>query len=806
VKSVRNSRGLDHQSDPPFAAQLRFVSALVLHGQRSLLGRSSWLALIWVLVATFGFARYARHTQPLAEWSSFFWARAWLAALLFVVSSLSIGLKSLALLRVHAWSSLERFSVAMALGVLTFALGIFLAGLAGVLDRPFFFLWPALLLSLGARALIRHCRWFLRQLTRFGSSLILPQSAVQALAALLVVAGACGLYAQVITPNNIGFDARWYHLPMAEGYAAIGRIRPFPEGWYLGAYPQLASWLYTWAFLAPGTLKHHLCLAAHLEFVIFLLTVGGVSALGARLIHGERLRYAGAALFLFPSLFVYDSNLNCGADHVLAFWAAPLGLVLLRYLKLGDARNGALVGLVLGGAILTKYQAVYFAVPISILLGLNLLRDRRLTPVFTAAAAALLVTSPHWLKNWIAYGDPLYPNLYRWLPDRPFFRDASVWFPQNYWFSGSTEPRTPPQKLVDTIRTLFAFSFSPLGWGRLPDPPTVIGSLFTLLLPLVLWVRPRWRVLVIVGCAHAALAVWYLTYPYDRYLQAFLPWMAACLAAILAAAWRLRAALLRFALLLIVALQLVWGGDAYFLRSHAMLKDLPLHALGSADGGKTPARFPYPGEELADIGGGMAKGSKIVGHDFYQSVGAGVQAICDQPAWQGRIDYLQLDNPEAVLHTWRALGATHLVWPFAKEARAPDDLARDAVFARASVAFTSSFVTVAGYRVAALEHRTPSPALRDATQIAWLACGGDRELAAYTPAGLSSGTPESTFSEQAIKQAPDSALAPINAVWLKPHCAEAKAAQSVLSTEFTEVMRSGELVLWIRTQSVPPAT
>jgi hypothetical protein len=480
--------------------------------------------------------------------------------------------------------------------------------------------------------------------------------------------------------------------------------------------------------------------------------------------------------------------------------------VLLRYLKLSDARNGALVGLVLSGAILTKYQAVYFFVPVSILLALNLLRARRLSPVLTAAGVTLLVTSPHWLKNWLAYRDPLYPNLYQWLPDRPFFRGASAWFPQNYWFSGASEPRTPLHKLIDTIRTLFAFSFSPLGWGRLPDPPTVLGSLFTLLLPLVLWVRPRWRVLVIVACAHLALAVWYLTYPYDRYLQAFLPWMAACLAAVLVATWRLRSALLRFALLLIVALQLVWGGDAYFLRSHAMLKDLPLRTLGSAEGGKTPARSSYPGEELAEIGAGMPKGSKIVGHDFYQSLGAGVQAICDNPAWQGRIDYLQLDSPEAVLHTWRALGATHLVWPFAKEARAPDDLARDAVFARASVAFTSSADTVAGYRVARLEVRTPPPPLRDATHIAWLACGGDRELAVYSPAGLSSGTAESTLSEQALKQAPGSALAAINAVWLKPHCAEAKAAQAVLSEEFTEVMRSGELVLWIRNQSTPSAT
>ncbi len=807
IDSIPESAGghwLRGSTRDPRAFTLRWWVKRSTAWRRTLAARGHWLALSWLIVAITGFAVYAQQSYPLGDWAVLFWARAWLGALAFGVSSLAIGLRVLALLRLHAWSFAERSTVASALGVLTFALGIYLAGLVGCLGSVFFVLWPLLLLLLGAPALALHLSRFSRAWRKFGPAFAFPQSVTQALAVLLVAAGAFALYLQVITPNNIGFDARWYHLTLADDYAAAGAIRPFPEGWFLGAYPQLASWLYTWAFLAPGALKHHLCLAAHLEFLLLLATVGGVSVLAARFVPGPRLRFAGAAMFLFPAIFVYDSNLNCGADHVLAFWAAPLGVVLLRYLTQADSRHAVLLGLLLAGATLTKYQAVYFLVPIALVLIVDLLRRRQPRPVLVLLGVALAATSPHWLKNWIAYGDPLYPNLYRFLPDHPFFHGASSYFEQTYWFSGNPAPASAAQKLRGTVRTLLGFSFSPLGWGRLPDPGMVIGSLFTLLLPLVLWIRPRWRVLLIVGCAHGALAVWYLTYPYDRYLQAFLPWMAACTAASLATAWRKGPVVLRVAVAFLVALQLAWGGDAYFLRSHAMLAELPLHAL-SGDPSQKFTRNPYPGEDLTDIGAKLPKGSRIVGHDFYQSLGAGVPAICDQPGWQGGIDYLQLDSPADTLRLWRQLGATHLVSPESKEARAPTDLARDAVFCRTEEAFTDSRFTVAGYRVARLVDRAPSVVMSGPTRIAWLACGGDRTLGIYTPAGLADGTLETALSNEALERDPSSALAQVNAAWLNATCAAAKDAAATLSEQFVEVMRSGELSLRIRNRAAAPS-
>jgi hypothetical protein len=762
---------------------------------------TTWLAFVWVVLAIAGFAHYAHDFHPLPDWSTFFWARAWLAVLLFGCASLAIGLKELTLLSAPAWGFFERTQVALALGVLTFALGIFVAGSLGLLGLPFFFGWPALLLLVGRRALVRYCRVISRLWATFGARLWLPQRLLHAFALVSLLAGAFALYLQILGPANIGFDARWYHLPIAEGYAAAGRIRPSPEGWYLGAYPQLASWIYTWAFLAPGALKHHVCLASHLEFALVLATVGSTSALASRLIAGVRLRFGGAALFLFPALVINGSNLMLGADHVLAFWAAPLALVLLRYLTDTSYRHALLLGALLGAAALTRYQAVYFVSSLALVLTVHLVRQRRPLPLLVAAAAAVVVSSPFWLRNAIAYGDPFYPNLYRWLPAHPLFPGAVERFAEGYWFSGPKVASPVAERLQGTLRALYEFSFFPTGWGRLRDDAMVFGSLFTLLLPLVFWVRPRWRVLLLAGCVHVVIAVWFLTYPYDRYLQAILPWMAACVAALLAAAWRTGSAALRAVVALLVALQVIWGGDAYLLRSQEMLAALPLRALGPKTQEPQFARNPYPGEELTAIGARLPKGSLVVGHDFYQSLGVGVPTITDNPVWQGSIDYLALDSPAKVRKHWARLGGTHLLWPFQKEPRVPDDLARDTVFGRASVAFAVVSFTVAGYRVAKLVDRQPTGEARTPTLIAWLGCGTERALGVYTPAGLASGTLERPLARQDLARDPSAALAEINAAWLRPDCADTTAADAVISKAFTEVMRTGELRLWVR---VPP--
>ena len=751
---------------------------------------------MWLVLAFGGVAAYANGFYPIREWLLLFWVRAGLGAGAFALASLAAGTKVLALLRLPTGRSVDRAVLALALGVLLFALGIYVAGLFGLLAGWFFFAWPAALLLAGGSTLWREGARVARHLRAFGSRAALPGRPAQALAALALVTGTFLLYLHALAPSGISFDARWYHLPIAEGYAASGRIRPFPEGWYLGTYPHLSSLLYTWAFLAPGELRHHLCLAVHLEFVLRLGTVAGISALAARLLNGPRLRYGGAALFLFPCVYLPWNGMNGGADDVVAFWAAPLGLALFRYLASDDRRNAWLLGALAGAAALTKYQAIYLLAPVALVLGGDTLLRRRFRLLLMAAATALVVSSPHWLKNWIAYGDPLYPNLSRWLPAHPLFRGARDWLARYYWMNGADPSLSTAQRLFGAARAWIDFSFFPHGWGGRPGDRPEFGSLFTLLVPCVFWVRPRGRALLLVACTQVGIAVWYLTYQDDRFLQAIVPWLAACTATILAALWRTERVSVRVAAGLLVAFQVAWGADVHFRH------DSPLREVADlvADGGKRNfERHAYAGSELQAIGKKIDDPrAKLVSHDFYQTVGVGTSLLCDNPAWQGAIDYVALDTPERTLRKWRRLGATHVIFPLHKEARDPEDLARDAVFARAAVAFTRSPFAVAGYQVARLVDHRPRDAEREPTRIAWLGCGTERALGVYTPEGFAGGELDHPLTSAELSSDASAALAGVNAVWLRSGCSDAASAEAVLSKHFKEVLRSGDVTLVIR--------
>src|SRR5205823_946597 len=129
------------------------------------------------------------------------------------------------------------------------------------------------------------------------------------------------LYLQCLTPEGISYDARWYHLPIAQDYAREGRIVPFPAD-YPRCYPHLSSLIHTWGFLVPGlSAPLRWMLALHSEFCLFLWTLAGVAAGVAWLVEKTRVNGAWVAFFLFPGIFVYDSHIGGGADHVAAFFA-----------------------------------------------------------------------------------------------------------------------------------------------------------------------------------------------------------------------------------------------------------------------------------------------------------------------------------------------------------------------------------------------------------------------------------------------------------------------------------------------------
>ena len=198
--------------------------------------------------AALGLGWFANARVPLTTWLLWPYAGFWAATLLWLLCCVSVGHAALRLLPALRLRFRQRLLFDLALGVLILREGLFLLGLFGLLRSPFFYLYPLALGAIGfpglARDLARARRHFraARARAHRPPSLLLGAAFAFGTLAFAVV------YLSIMVPENAAFDARSYHLPIAEHYAAWGRIGRFPEGWFGGVLPHLASWLYTWPF------------------------------------------------------------------------------------------------------------------------------------------------------------------------------------------------------------------------------------------------------------------------------------------------------------------------------------------------------------------------------------------------------------------------------------------------------------------------------------------------------------------------------------------------------------------------------
>lgn len=776
-------------------------SAPTLH-ERALTAVNAFLIVVALLGATTFFALWVNRFYPLEHWLFFRYLVIWLEVVLFATASLTAGWRALQHVA-HVMDLPERLTLAAALGVLIFFYGTFTAGLLHAYAKPFFFVWPVLMLAYGLP------RFGVDLLQRFRSNItpmvraLAPRTFIQAAAAILIVVGLLGLYLQILNPNQLGYDARWYHMPVAEFYVAAGGIEPFKEGWYLGTYPQLTNLLYVWAFQAPGTLFDHVLLCTHLEYVLFAVTLFGVGVLAARLLRQARLPYAAAVVFLFPQVFAYDSNLNGGADHLLAFWAPAVGITLVRLGSHFVSREAGLAALMMSGALLTKYQAAYLLVASLALVLLVLLRTRKWRVAACYCGVTLLASAPHWAKNLVYYRDPFYPLLHDYLPLRPFHPGAAALLQEVYWPKLFSLEGSFGEKVVATLQALVSFSFVPHDWPEFHGMKPIFGSLFTLLLPVLLLVRATARLWLLVLGVHLGIAAWFVLGHEDRFLQALLPWMAACTAAIMALAWT-RGCFVRVALSAIVLFQWAWGLDVYFIRSHNMLGDSAIHAttefLGAAHRGEYKAdQSLAPTQEK--IGAVLPKNAKILFHRDRLRLGLAHQFVEDTPGWQGAIEYLETDSPAITQQLWRSLGVTHAMWTGRKDGLSHADVAREIVFARAASAYFEQQHMIDGWHVGELREQPANPALAQLhTSIAWLACDSDVSPGIYTPRGLAAAKPkpERVLDVGAVTLLQD--LSTTNVAVTRPQCAGMQQIATLLGTSFNPAASISGLTILTRTR------
>lgn len=694
-----------------------------------------------LLLAFAGILVIVHDHYPIQHWMFWRYASYWGMSLYWSVACLTAGHAVLHRLLARTRALLEHLVMSMAMGVLVFFAGMFLAGLIGLYGSVFSVVFPAALTAAGLALERRLWLGLVRHLVRTRRPCISPSSLTWlALAAGLI--GLAAIYFTILTPDNASYDARWYHLRLGEHYAGEGALRRFPEGWYQSTLPHLGSLLYCWAFQLPRTnLFDRVEICAHMEFILLLWTMASIPVLVRALVGGTRAPLAALSILLFSKIFGYDSGLTVAADHIAAFWAIPCFVALMRAWQLMSVRNSIVLALMLSGAILTKYQSMYllpFPIAAFVLRAVWLAARSRfgraslpaehrwLAGPAAAALVGVVATAPHWLKNLLWYGDPFYPFLHRYLHVRPWTVDSAWYYDTLFQTQMWRATGTLGERVLASAKAMVTFSIIPNDWGTMFPKIPVFGFLFTASLLVLPFLRKARWVWALSASSLIGVFVWYWTHHQDRYLQIILPWMAAATAATMVLVWRVGLPH-RVLLVALIVLQVIWGGDVYFASQHGMHADrsiLPVvvRLLGEGNKGDYEDRFRFGEADLYTIGRNLEPGAKVVVHDSHLALGLKRPAVMDMCGWQGGISYGRLKSPHDLYAQLAGYGVTHLVWQTEKS-RGHDSLASDLKFFWFARTYGLSPSVVGGQTVAVM------PLMVDAADkfpvnVAVLACDG----------------------------------------------------------------------------------
>lgn len=681
------------------------------------------------------------------DWLVLRYAGYWAGALAFLGCVAPLGFGLAARIGGPALPLRERLVLTIPFGLLAFVLPWSLLGAFGLFNRVTFYALPLLCLAGGVSLSFRP----LRRVVAHRRSLTALRRAPTTIGYIAIAGGVIGtlfVYAPIITPHNVAFDARWYHLAIAEHFVAAHRYTTFPDGWVLGGMPFFATLVYTWGFLAPvSELFDRIELCAHLEFFVFVATMFSIPVLVRRLLPGDRGRLGAtwAAIFLFPGIFLYDANLVLGADHFAALWAVPIWLTLLRTWRELAPRPSVLLGMCVGAAISVKYTAFGLGIVAGgavfmrmVMLAIRSIRRRNAGFGWLMAApilvgTILLVSAHWWLKNVVAFGNPVFPFAPQLFPTHPWVGEASARL-----VAASPLEWQATHDLKGVEKTLLAavnFAFVPNDWYGFHHDWPVFGPLFTLTAPLVLLVRKPGRLFAIYVGAHVFVLNWYWSFHQDRYLQTCMPWMAAGTAAVLAAIWHSRELLPKIASALLVVVQVASSLDIPFLPTHAMAGDTPLHtAMTMAASGFVGRNrtFFKTDTEWTDIAAKLPRNARVLLHENQMHLGIGRPSLSDQ--LQSGISYLDNWSPEKMYDFFSGLGITHIVTN-GRTSKSLDAFGGDVAFFNFVTQYTADARTIGGHIVYRMPYSRPRSNFRG--RVLWASCPGWYKSGVYEVRGLS---------------------------------------------------------------------
>ncbi|MCA9705057.1 MAG: hypothetical protein KDK70_04300 [Myxococcales bacterium] len=628
------------------------------------------LAAGWVL------ADQLEPHYALEDWLVWPVARLWVYVLLYTAACVGVGHLLLRRLWSLSMPLAETWLLSKAVGLVVFVLGLYGAGAAGAFTPSVALGLPILLVLVSWRDLSALVRRTVDELRASRPPSTGGRWLIRVVATAGGVLGFGLLYAMAFTPEAISVDAAWYHLPIAQDYARAGAIIPFPSE-YNRAFPHLASMIYTWGLLLPGVERPFTwMLALHLEFVLLVWKAVAVTVAAQWMLGDYELRGLWTGFFLFPLVLAFAHGITGGSEHFVGLWAVPMFIATCRMLPSFDLRWAALLGVLSGGAILSKYQAIYMIAACGSMIAarwlwlLLVLAWRRrlpfgarrlwLAPVLVVGLG-LCVCSPHFIKNLLFYGDPLYPFLQATLDSaHPTHELADYLFRGKLGAEGNRPTAVGLQRVEEAARLFVLFGFQP-HYVVVKQAWPLFGSLFTLLLPALVFLRRSVRIWLGAWCCFVVIAVWSNTYLQDRYLNAAVPLFAATTVAIMVRLWTW-GALTRVCLLPVVGLQLAWSADTFTFSGHRLIaSSLELGRSGWEGRLDPKERFPYR-RTFDFVSEATPPDAQVLVRGTREVVGLDRFAQRDVMWQQASFFYEPLTNAAEVWQHYRERGVTHVVW------------------------------------------------------------------------------------------------------------------------------------------------
>ncbi len=654
------------------------------------------------------------------------------------------------------------WALSFSAGTIVFAAAIGLFGWLGWIGWPFFWLLPLTMTLVGLPALRdalveAHAAW------RTSS----PFSPIEFVA--LLFAGACLglLLLQVIAPDNVNYDSVWYHLRAAERNALANAIVRTPEGDMLLALPSATSWLYTWAFLAPQfSTEDKIVLALHLEFSVFIGTMAFIPALVRALVPAVKrtaTRMTWVALFFFPSVFIYDTGLMGGADHMVALWAGAVVLAWIQARERDDASSWVLLGVQIAG-LSAKYSSIYLLVPfIPAMLGDAVWRGRAkglfpsLRNLFVAAGVTLVLTAPYWLRNWVWYHNPVYPSANSLFPSTPWNEDAKAW--QDFYALSNVftvQVSSGAYRLESTLASLFDYQQRIYGWRDMMGDQSVMGSGYWLSMLVLPFLPERRRLFALAVLLNLGIAVWFNTHQHHmRYLTVLTPLMAAGMAATALSLWDMgwpsRVGVLGIVVLLVSAY-----ADVPFRKTHRMSRhSSPVENAGEYIATRGPQSTRV--KTWREIGLELPPQARPLVHGIEPHLGLPRLTVTDAIGLQFGINYARAGSVGAAWKLLRGMGVTHLIW--SGDVEQPDSIAGEAIF-MALAKSTVNQKVLHGLHLGELT--ADEPPAEPGTHVVYIGCNEQWKTGLYLLATLAEPLPPMHYPWPAL-----SAVEPLtNATWV----------------------------------------